>query len=520
MVKTLQEWRNLRIKEKELDKLQARAEELPTVAGPTSALQIKVRPELERQKSCLKQELERAKMERACLRARSACDLLKQGEGGFGTRRLPINPSAEPFVHNAILSAANRATAHLFLNPLCKIQTIGTLTSKPTLNRRKGMQNIASVIGRAWSEDIKEKLDGDEVVNIDADNGFSIMLRITTKKFIERLRMVSLADWHNHQAEKAAALDGLPRFNHEILPLLCWMPGSDARLQVRLPTTIIIRGSTCTNFIENTELDYVANTPKLAGIPAEGLVWEFLRVAPSRQWRLSHGCFIAKRLHVDGSGEPLQYVTPAVAKSLCCRDCVPQAVWHKQHILGSFSTTAMPHTREDLDELLKSLKLVQPDTVTVLQRFVPCHGGRAQVMRVVREVVHGETRMRRFLLTNRNSYNEFHSNAHSAIEDCAEVRLAIALEQANSARRVEITELTPVGDGVKYEETVREGELEATKLAKEQVEEEWGETKLLADNIYSLLCHRGKRGREGLRDMVLKSEIDIEILKIHPFSSS
>lgn len=66
-------------------------------------------------------------------------------------------------------------------------------------------------------------------------------------------------------------------------------------------------------------------------------------------------------------------------------------------------TIAIPHSPDDLEERLKALHHVKPDTVTVLQQFLRCHGGRAQVLRVVRQRPGVQ---RRFLLTNRKSYKE------------------------------------------------------------------------------------------------------------------
>lgn len=239
------------------------------------------------------------------------------------------------------------------------------MASKSPLCRKSSIFDFGNVTHVAMLQSFHKKLHAQEEVHIDDSNGFSIMLKITTAKFLARLQAMNIAGWHDAAAERAAGLDRLPRFNHEVLPLLCWNPleGTDTRLQIKLPTIIVIRGSTCTSIFENNELENIMAKVGQNGVPAEGLVWELRRITPWHQWNLTHGSIIAKRLHVDGDGEALQYATPACHKVMCFRDCAPASVRHKTDTLGNFNTIAIPHTTDDLAELLKALNHVKPDTV-------------------------------------------------------------------------------------------------------------------------------------------------------------
>ena len=309
---TLAEWRALCAKECELTKAIARAGDLPTVAGPHSRLQRKVMPQVQMQKGWLRQGLAEQMAERAYIRGKEARDLLRQGRGDFGAQRLPISPQAEPFVHSAILSSADRSSLQLFRRrPATSADGPATSAADEGAPATKFGFGDAAV---AAARHAFRKKAHEEVANIDESNGFSIMLRITTAKFLQRLQDVMIATWHDAAAEAAAGLGGLPRHNHQLLPLLCAVPFDtpDLKLQIRMPPTIVIMGSTCTNFIENNELDNPTQKAVMEGTPAVGLEWELRRLAPFSAWGMRHGSFIAKRLFVNGHGEDLR---------LCQRSC-------------------------------------------------------------------------------------------------------------------------------------------------------------------------------------------------------
>jgi len=216
----------------------------------------------------------------------------------------------------------------------------------------------------------------------------------------------------------------------------------------------------------------------------------------------------------------LSYVSPAGKRSVCLRECVPPHARHQAERLGSFHATAIPHAAEDLMELLKSLDYVKPETVTVLQKFVRCQGRRAQVLRVLRG---SSGTIRRFLLTNRADYND--SSSDSTVADVPETRIAIALEFASSARRVEMEELPPVRAGApashmapkkpapsSVDASEGDGKLlaaqrKSAEAAQEAMEKTWGEASIAVEAIYNVLCARGRGGADTLRAPMLKAEM-------------
>jgi len=86
-------------------------------------------------------------------------------------------------------------------------------------------------------EDVHKMHEPEDVQFDDSSTGFNIMLQIVTAKFLTRMQAVTLSDWHDETAEKDFGLDELPRFSHQVLPLLCCNPlkGAEMRLQVRVP---------------------------------------------------------------------------------------------------------------------------------------------------------------------------------------------------------------------------------------------------------------------------------------------
>jgi hypothetical protein len=343
---TLAELRYTCTKERELAKALARAADLPTVAGPNSQLQRKAIPQVQSGKRLLRKALAGQMTEHAYIRSKGARDLLRQGHGDFGVQRLPIDPTAgEPFLHRALLSAADRSSLRLFCRPVPS--AAGEEEGKVARHSKFDLGHAATAAARLA---FKKKAH-DELVEIDESNGFSIMLRITTAKFLERLQDAMLSTWHDAAAEKAACLDGLPCYNHQLLPLLCTttFDAPEFRVQLKMPPTIVFIGNTCTNFIENTEpWEHLGQKVSMEGVPAVGMEWELRRLAPFSGWGMRHGSFVAKRLFVNGQGEDLSYVCAAGRKSVCMSSCVPPHARHKAESLGSFHATAIPPTAEDL----------------------------------------------------------------------------------------------------------------------------------------------------------------------------
>ena len=506
----LMQWRLVGSREQELKQMQARATVFPTVAGPSSLLQRRTIPHLHCRKQMLKRELERCKASRVLARAKSARDLLKQGQGDLGAQRLPVSmdcPGAEPFVHSAILSAASRSSMQLF-------QTSRAIhIAEERLGRQSGFtradKDVRNLLNRSKmridegphlaGESTLSTRQGSKKNECAADD---ILMNSAgepcmTSNFVSLLRDVALANWH----PPAPGLHGLPCLNHEILPLLCYNPLEPfgLKLQAKIPSTAIMHGAVCTSFIENNDLDNLVLRHEHKGVPAEALAAHFQLMVPARRWSMTHGGFIAKRLHVDGAGESLQYVSPTCGRAVCFRECVRCCRLHDSSLLRTFSTTAIPPTGHDLEELLNALNFVKPDTITTVQRFIPCAESRAHVLRVIRE---RSGLQRRFLIANRLTYLQ-NSSKDLMAADVAESRLAIAIEHATSARRVDIEELSPVGETDGLQEQKRHGNTSGPK--RQELEARWADSTFVVEQIFELLCLRGARGAPELRNLARKS---------------
>ena len=168
---------------------------------------------------------------------------------------------------------------------------------------------------------------------------------------------------------------------------------------------------------------------------------------------------------------------------------------------------------------------VKSETVTVVQKFVRSRGSRAQVLRVLRD---SSGTLRRFLLTNRTAYNDTSSSSTTA--DIPETRIALALEFASSARRVEIEELAPTRFGTFMSQAPLKtptnvshvlgedakhlaAQQKSAEAAQQILESTWGETSSAVEAIYNVLCARGRFGADALRGPMLRAEMHAGIMR-------
>ena len=478
---TLGQWRDVGAQEHELSRTRARAASLPTVEK--SLLKRHPALQLQHRQEVVLQELSKCRQDRAAARAKSARDLLKQGRGELGARRLPMSEGerhSEPFVHHAILRAATRASLQMF-------QLSRTARGAP----RRGDTLHAPLPVEAKTPMVPKHERADELA---MDKGS------LCSEFRGLLREVALADWHDDVAEQTAGLAGLPCLNHEVLPMLCCNPlePQGLKLQAKIPSTAIFHGGICTSFIENNALDNLVLKYEHDGEIAEALAVHFQLIAPARKWSMIHGSFIAKRLHVNGDGQRLQYVAPTCGRAVCFRECVRAIPLHCASTLGTFSSSAIPPTENDLEELLKGLSYVEPATVTTIQRFIPSHGNRAQVLRVIRQRS-GE--QRRFLLSNRYGYLQ-NTSKDLTTEDAAEARLAIAIEHANSKHVVDIQELSSVDSAGGTQKSGKDDRSQVHVQRRAELEAQWADAAVVVNQIFEIMCLRGARGAAVLRSLV------------------
>ena len=150
---------------------------------------------------------------------------------------------------------------------------------------------------------------------------------------------------------------------------------------------------------------------------------------------------------------------------------------------------------------------------------------RAQVLRVLRD---SSGTLRRFLLTNRTAYNDTSSSSTTA--DVPETRIALALELASSARRMEIEELAPTRFGSLMSRAPRKtptlephgsgedakhlaAQQKSAEAAQQILESTWGETSSAVEAIYNVLCARGRLGADGLRASMLRAEMHAGLMR-------
>ena len=369
--------RALRAEEQDMKKTRSLLAKLqPQTRDLLTSKQQQAERRLCRTRGILLGEAEKLRVERACLRGRTADVLLRQGDGDFGPRRIPIDPAAEPFLHSAIVHGGYRAALH-GISPARAPSTRPEAMSRGPVNLAKNSQ------GGDLLFDVARGALGAKDKKLEALDQCEKQMQRAAAPFLQQLRMVTLASWRDRDLEQADGLerlDDLPRFNHQLLPLLCADANSRRKgppKQIRIPSTAIMRGNVCAHWIENNELNHPVAKLHLADLQAHMLGFEFERIAPAGSWPLNHGAFIAKRLKLDGAGEQLRYAMPATNRVTCFCDCVTPVPL--QDGLGTHSTVAVPATAADLQELLRALKFVAPDTITVVQEFVRCHGGTSQV---------------------------------------------------------------------------------------------------------------------------------------------
>ena len=155
----------------------------------------------------MSQELLRLKPVREWVRVRDARDLLMQGSGGLRVgelpvQRVPMNPCAEPFVCDVILSAAHRASQHLFPKPRTEDNPQCVYWSKSSVLTGGGVNNIAmsqsfknkmhepeDVHKMHEAEDVHKMHEEEDVMHEpedvqfdDSRTGFNILLQIVTAK--------------------------------------------------------------------------------------------------------------------------------------------------------------------------------------------------------------------------------------------------------------------------------------------------------------------------------------------------
>jgi hypothetical protein len=301
----LEERRQIVNGNREMQKTRARLAKLPAVARLMAAEQQRGAAEMRRCANIVETELKRLRADRAYVRARCARDLLKQGDGEYGQKRIPIDPSDEPFVYEAILGVATRAARELCSSSPTKEPAPDLLTTEPRQRISSKGSAFFKLTRQVFCQESTQKtLQPVEVEEEVPVSEVDRLLQTTSERFRKTLRQVTLRDWHDQRAERAAGLQDLPRFNHEILPLLCHDPFAgrsrhgSATLQVRIPLTAIFRGGVCTNFLENNDAHRILAKLSNQDLSADVLLSEFLRVAPPQDWGTSHGCFIVKRLMV------------------------------------------------------------------------------------------------------------------------------------------------------------------------------------------------------------------------------
>ena len=89
--------------------------------------------------------------------------------------------------------------------------------------------------------------------------------------------------------------------------------------------------------------------------------------------------------------------------------------------------------------------------------------------------------------------------------DVAEERLAVALEHASSARRVDIQELSPLCETGAVHTQEQQQESDASRSRRAGLDAEWADSAELVEQIFEVLCLRGVRGASALRSLAAKS---------------